>query len=201
MEEVAGDNPEEVTYQIYLAQCYYETGRMEECRRVVRGVLDQGGDRPAARVLEGDLLLAEGRMEEGLASLLAVEQSDKPAQGIRYFVGRVYLNMKRWEDAERAFRVLLTWDADSPQAWSGLAEALLAQDKFEEAAEAAADALALRFDMPEAHMTLGTALIKLDRYDRATQAFEACLALRPGMPAASQWLAQLQETRACAGVG
>jgi predicted Zn-dependent protease len=192
MEEVTREYPEEISYQLYLGQCYYETGRMDDCRRVVRAVLDKGGDRPAARVIEANLLLAEGRLEEGLAGLLAAEQSEKPAQGIRFAIGQVYLRLKRWKDAERAFRSLITWDEDSAPARSGLARALLAQRKFEAAAEAAVDALGLRFDMPEAHLTLGAALAKLGQPDRARQAYETCLALRPGMPAARRALARLK---------
>ena len=196
MEEAVREYPEEVTYQIYLAQCYYETGRMEDCRRVVRGVLDGGGDRPAARVLEANLLLAEGRIEEGLAGLLAAEQSEKPALTVRYAIGIVYLNQKQWEDAERAFRSLLEWDEDFAPAHAGLAKALLEQRRFELAAEAAADALALRFDLPEAHLTLGLALEKLGQHDRAQQAFETCLVLRPNTATARQSLARLRGRRA-----
>jgi predicted AlkP superfamily phosphohydrolase/phosphomutase/Tfp pilus assembly protein PilF len=191
MEEAAHEFPEEITYQVYLAQCCYETGRMEDCRRIVRGVLHRGGDRPAARVLEANLFLAEGRIEEGLAGLLAAEQSEKPAQGIRYAIGRVYLNQKRWEDAERAFRSLIAWDDDSPRAHAGLAQALLGQGRFEAAAEAAADALGLRFDLPEAHLTLGAALAGLGQDERAARAFKTCLALRPDSSAARHWLAKL----------
>jgi hypothetical protein len=191
MEEAAREYPEEITYQVYLAQCYYETGRMNDCRRVVRAVLDRGGDRPAARVLEANLCLAEGRIEEGLAGLLAAEQSGKPAQGIRYAIGQVYLNLKRWKDAERAFRSLIVLDEDFAAAHTGLAQALLAQRKFEPAAESAADALALRFDLPDAHLTLGAALVRLGENERAAQAFETCLALRPDSAAARQELAKL----------
>jgi predicted Zn-dependent protease len=42
LEEVAGEQPVKVTYQFYLAQAYYETGRLEDCRRIARAVLDRG---------------------------------------------------------------------------------------------------------------------------------------------------------------
>ena len=191
MEEVANEFPAEITYQVYLAQCCYATGRMDECRRIVRGVLDRGGDRPAARVLEANLFLAEGRIEEGLAGLLAAEQSEKPVQGVRYAIGRVYLGQKRWADAERAFRSLIAWDEDSPRAHAGLAQALLEQGKFAEAAEAAADAVGLRFDLAEAHFTLGVALARMGEDERAARAFETCLRVRPDSAAAREWLARL----------
>jgi predicted Zn-dependent protease len=195
MEEVTREFPEEITYQVYLAQCCYETGHMNDCRRIVRGVLDRGGDRPAARVLEANLLLAEGRIEEGLAGLLAAEQSEKPTQGVRYAIGRVYLSQKRWDDAERAFRSLIAWDEDSPRAHAGLAQALLEQGKFEAAAEAAADAIGLRFDLPDAHLTLGRALAGFGEDERAVRAFETCLALRPDSALARAWLARLRGGR------
>ncbi len=204
VEEAVGEFPEEATYRIYLAQCYYETGRLDDCREVVRGVLADGGDRPAARLLEANLLLAEGRTEEGLAALLSAEQSQKPAQAIRLVIGRVYLDLKRWEDAERAFRLALEWDSDLPAAYAGLARALMSQQRFAEAAEAAADALALRFDLPEAHLTLGMAMVRLERYDRAEQVFETCASLvsesDPRGRAAREWLERLRKARGHAGV-
>ncbi|HLH16322.1 MAG TPA: alkaline phosphatase family protein [Bryobacteraceae bacterium] len=204
MEEAVAAYPDEATYRIYLAQCYYETGRMEDCRRVVEGVLERGGDWPAAQVLRANLLLAEGRTEEGLAALLAAERSQKPAQGIRLVIGQVHLHLQRWADAERAFRSTLEWDSDLPAAYAGLAQALLRQNRFDEAAEAATDALARRFDLPEAHFTLGAALVRLKRYERAEQAFETCAGLtaesdRYGA-AAREWLQRLQKARGYAGV-
>ncbi len=195
IEEAVALYPEEITYQLYLGQCYYETGRMEDFRRVVSALRTQGGDRPAARVLEANLDFAEGRMEQGLATLLEAEQSEKPAQQIRQIIGQVYLALKRWEDAERVFRGLIEWDPDSAKAHLGLAQALLRQKKFEAAAEAAADALALRFDLPEAHLALGIALAKTGRRKRAVQAFETCLTLRPGAHAAQKWLSAIRRPR------
>jgi tetratricopeptide (TPR) repeat protein len=161
----------------------------------VRGVLDRGGDRPAARVLEANLNLAEGRIEQGLAGLLAAEQTKQPAQGIRRAIGQIYLSQKRWEDAERAFRALIEWDEDSPAAHAGLAQALLAQARFEPAAQAASDALSLRFDLPETHLVLGAALEGLGQKERAAKAFETCLALRPDSAPARRRLAMLRKGR------
>jgi tetratricopeptide (TPR) repeat protein len=193
MEEVTLAAPDDVTFQLYLAQCYFETGRLEDCRRVAGAVLAREKDRPAAQLIEANLCLAEGRTGEALSRLLAAEESGRPAEGIRYLIGQVYLNLGRWEEAERAFRRLLEIDPEHAPGLAGLAQALVGRGAMEQAAEAAADSLALRFDLPEGHFTLGVALARLGRWDRAMQAFETCLKLRPQMGAAREWLARLQE--------
>ncbi len=111
MEQVAREGPAEATFQLHLAQCYYETGRLEECRKVAAAVLAREKDRPAAQLIQANLCLAEGRPEEALGHLAAVEQSGRPASGIRCLAGRVYLNLERWEEAERTFRAVL-WSFD-----------------------------------------------------------------------------------------
>jgi tetratricopeptide (TPR) repeat protein len=191
LEELAQTEPENITFQVYLAQCYYQTGRLEDCRAAARAVVRRNPDVPAAQLIEANLCLAENRPGEALERLLAAEKSAPRAPAIRHLIGRLYLDLSRWEDAERIFRELLEIDPEHAEAQVGLTQALLGRGAMEEAAEAAADALALRFDLPAAHFTLGVALASLGRWDRAAPAFETCLKLRPEMAAAHGWLAEI----------
>ncbi len=142
--------------------------------------------------MRGNLALAEGDSERGLEHLLRAEQSSRtPIPEVRTLIGRVYLSMKRWEDAERLFRSVLELDGDSAAAYAGLAQALLGAGANEAAAESAMDAIGLRFEDADSHYALGAALARLGRPERAIRAFEACLKLRPEMPAAVAVLAAL----------
>jgi Flp pilus assembly protein TadD/arylsulfatase A-like enzyme len=200
MEEVVRMEPAELLFQLLLAQAYFLAGRAEECRRIAEAVLRQDPDRPGASALQGTLALMEGKLEEGLAGLLAAERSSRPVPGLRVVIGNVYLKLKRWADAERAFRGVLAVDPDSPAAHSGLASALIGQGDPEAAADAAADSVALRFDQPAAHFSLGVALAQTGRRDRAIQAFQTCLKLYPEFAEARRWLEKLGDADAVHGL-
>jgi tetratricopeptide (TPR) repeat protein len=170
LERLVRDKPQELAFQLHLAQCYYELGRKAECRATAEAVLQKDSNRPAAGLILANLHLAEGRIEEGLQLLLEAEKSTRPAPTIRYHIGLLYLRQRRWEEAELVFESVLGMDSDHAPAQAGLAQALLAQNKAEEAAEAALDAIRLQFNLPHAHYTLGVALAKRGHIERARHA-------------------------------
>jgi predicted Zn-dependent protease len=191
MENVVRVKPGELTFQLLLAQCYFMTGRAEDCRRVAEAVLRQDPDRPMATLLKASLAMAEGRLQEGLAGLLAAERSARLAPRLRVAIGNVYLRLKQWQGAERAFRAALAVDADLAAAHAGLASALMGEGDDYAALDAAARAVGLRFDLPGAHFTLGVALARTGERERAIQAFQTCLAVEPLATGARQWLDHL----------
>jgi tetratricopeptide (TPR) repeat protein len=101
-------------------------------------------------------------------------------------IGRVYLRMRRWDDAGRAFRQALAIDENCVRGHFGMALAYLNQDHPAAAAEEALTAVGLHYHFPHAHYALGVALARLGKPERAIQAFETCLALRPQTTAAHQ---------------
>lgn len=199
LERLVREAPEELAYQLHLAQCYYELGRREDCRARAEAVMQADGDRPAAGLILANLHIAEGRLEEGLALLARAQQGRWPSPAIRCQIGAVYAQQQRWEEAAAAFEAVLDLDRDFAPAWSGLARARLAQRRHGEAADAALEAVCLQFSLAEAHATLGMALAALGVRQRAAQAFATCLALRPGMAQAQAGLAALQRADDIAG--
>lgn len=192
-EELVRERPDYLRYGLLLAQCCYKTGRLAECRAVVEKLVAAHPDGPPLQVLKGNLALADGRDEEGLAHLLAAEKSGQSSPGLLFAIGRVYARLDRWDDAERSFRALLELDGDSPDGWAGVARCLLEKGRFRKAADAAMEAIGLNFDLPGAHFVLGVALSRLGRIPRAIQAFESCLTLAPQSAAAHAWLATIHE--------
>jgi tetratricopeptide (TPR) repeat protein len=191
-EGLVNQAPEELSIRLYLAQCYFELGRNEECCAAAEAVLRKERDRPVAEMILANVCLADGRIEEGLRLLLQAQRRSR-TPGISYLIGRAFVHQNRFEDAAGAFRSALELDSDHAPASEGLARCLLEQGKYEEAAEWAMDAIRLEFDMPSAHYILGVALANSGRMQRAAQAFETCLALRPASPEARRWLATIQE--------
>jgi tetratricopeptide (TPR) repeat protein len=185
LEELVREKAEPAYLPLHLAQAYYEAGRLDDCRAVLDPILANSADQPEVNVLRGNLALAEGDPERGLSHLLRAEHSGgRPIPLVRLLIGRVYLSMKRWEDAERLFRSVLELEDDCVAAHAGLAQALLGAGASREAAESALDAIGLRFEDAPSHYALGAALARLGRLQQAVRAFETCLKLSPGMPAA-----------------
>jgi tetratricopeptide (TPR) repeat protein len=106
-------------------------------------------------------------------------------------IGQTYLQMKRFEEAERAFRKALTIDVDSPEAHLGLAVSFVRRQNWLEAAEAALRAVGLRFFYPRAHYHLGLALMQLGHHERSAEAFEVCVSQAPGMKLAHLRLSEI----------
>ncbi|MGH9486675.1 MAG: alkaline phosphatase family protein [Terriglobales bacterium] len=192
-ERLVEERPEEAAFGLHLAQCQYELGRREECRRAVEAVLSQDENRPSAGLIQANLALAEDKPEEALQYLLEAEAATRPTPAIRQLTGCVHLRQKRYAEAERVFRSVLELDPDHAGAMLGLAQTLMAQRQNRAAAEAALNAIRLRFDLPEAHFTLGVALGRMGRPRRAAQAFETCQKLRPEHGAAGRNLAVMKD--------
>ena len=193
LEEIARDQPQNITNRMYLAQAYLKSGRLEDCRPLVESVIAEAAGRPLAHLMRGNLELAEGNNEAALASLLEAERASQPFPRLCELIGRVYVDLGRWDDAERQFRKTIDINPDSAAAWAGLARCLMENGEYTAAAEAALDGINLRFDMPGAHYTLGVALARLGRTERALQAFETCRALGAEIEAAGRWIEEIRE--------
>jgi tetratricopeptide (TPR) repeat protein len=194
LENLYGQAPDQRRYALRLAQCYRDVGRLEECRRIIEAVIEREPERfPALDLLEGTLLLAEGRPEEALIRLKRAETADPQRPDLHQRIGSAYLQLKRWNLAEAAYRKALEIDPESAIAYHGLARAYMAQGNLEESVEAALTSVGLVYFQPRAHYRLGEALLRLGMIDRAVEAFNVAVTQAPGMRVAHQRLARLYE--------
>ncbi len=106
-------------------------------------------------------------------------------------IGRAYLRLRRWREAEEAFQKARTLDADNAETYYGLSVALPRQGRLEEGVECGLKAVSLLHDFPLAHFQLGAVLSRLGWYDRALQAFEICLAMRPDFALAHRYVSRI----------
>jgi predicted AlkP superfamily phosphohydrolase/phosphomutase/tetratricopeptide (TPR) repeat protein len=194
IEEVIRETPEARSSgsRLYLAQALFKAGRLQECRTVVEDVLALKPRQAVAHVIQGNLALAEGDVEQGLACLLKAEEEWKDSPHLQHLIGQVYMRSKKWDDAERCFRAVIAFESDAAESHAGLARCLMEKGELQEAAGEAMDAIGLKFNMPGSHYVLGVSLARLGQTDRAVQAFETCLKLAPGTVEAREWLAGLQ---------
>jgi predicted AlkP superfamily phosphohydrolase/phosphomutase/tetratricopeptide (TPR) repeat protein len=194
LEELFSQDPDVVRFGLRLAFVYEKTGRYAEARKTIdtlRSKQKRNADLPQLDYLEGSLLFSEGSQSRALDYLRKAEKSVSHLPGLHILIGRVYLRMRNWVEAERAFIRALAIDADNPRAHHGLALASLRMNKIEIAVEEALNAVGLLYHFPAAHYHLGEALFHYGDFERAAQAFEVCAKMTPGNRRARHWLVKI----------
>ncbi|HEV3148352.1 MAG TPA: alkaline phosphatase family protein [Chthoniobacterales bacterium] len=207
LEELHAAEPARMLLSLTLANCYLALGRLADSRRIVEALAqdkDAGtaafGQQQARLVPQIDLLMGmicfqEGKTEEALANLKKVEALQQNIRHLQQELGRAYLKLRAWKEAESAFNRELKIDDDNPASHHGLAVALLNQRRNEEAAEHCLRAIALAHHMPLAHYHLGLVLTRLGQDERAILALETGLMIEPGLLNAHRLLALLYNER------
>ena len=123
--------------------------------------------------------------------MLEAEQADVPRPGLHLQIGEAYLQLKRWEDAERSFRKAGGLDPVNAHVQMGLCRCYLNQRQNRRTAEAALETIGLRYHYPMAHYCLGVALHRMRRSERAIQALELAISQNPNFAEAHERLAAI----------
>ena len=131
------------------------------------------------------------QIAEALAVLAKAEQASPKSVRLLTLIGRVYLEMKRPEDAEQSFQKVIGFDPLHPDAHLGLTRVALARGQFQRAARLGLKTVGLRYHFPWAHHYLGVALEGLKRYRQAAQAFEVAVSQNPNLLEAHRRLEHL----------
>lgn len=145
--------------------------------------------------LTGQLHLLRGEPDAALGRFLKAEEASQRRPGLHLQVGRAYLAMKQWNEAQRSFLTALEIDPGNPHAQLGMAQCFLAQRRNRMAAEAALAALAKLHHFPMAHFVLARALVRLRRPKEAVLAARQALAINPHFPEAHDLLARIYRRR------
>lgn len=141
------------------------------------------GELAFALYLQGRYLEAKPLYERALALL------DSPDIRVRY--GRLLYHLRRYGEAEGAYRRVLAQDPGNLDARWGLAEVLLALGRAKEAELLARQVLAVRPDYPLARFTLAKALLEEGRKEEAKGLLLEELRLNPD-PEVRALLARIQ---------
>jgi predicted AlkP superfamily phosphohydrolase/phosphomutase/tetratricopeptide (TPR) repeat protein len=177
--------------QRLLAEALFCAGRDGDARRMMEDLLERGANAPLAHVGLGVMDLTAGQGEAALQHFAEAGQQNPDLPGLHTLVGRVYVLMQRWDDAEGSLLNATRLDPADADAFAALAAVRTAQGREEEGAELARRAIALRADLPRAHDQLGRALAATGHHAEARQAFESCLALDPDLLGAHRQLVNL----------
>jgi predicted AlkP superfamily phosphohydrolase/phosphomutase/predicted Zn-dependent protease len=149
----------------------------------------------ALEFLRGFVAAAEGEPERALAHLARAERAQPGRPGLHLQIGETLLALRRFGEAERAFRRALAIDPACPHAQVGLARSFLPRRRNRAAAEAALEAVGRLHHHPLAHYCLGVALHRMGHVERARQALELAVAQNPNFREAHLRLARVFEER------
>jgi predicted AlkP superfamily phosphohydrolase/phosphomutase/tetratricopeptide (TPR) repeat protein len=127
---------------------------------------------------EAKILLSKNKVTQALA-LLTKAKNRKPNGEVWFQIGKIYMRLSRFENANEAFETALEFEIDNARYHQAIAVSLIRINQFEEAAEHALTAIELIKYFPEAHYTLGEALEKLGDTENAQKAYETAAALKP----------------------
>ncbi len=150
---------------------------------------------PVIDYLKAQVLTAEKRYEEALASLEKVAAAHLARPGLFLQTAELYVRLGRWGDAESVYAKALGIDPDNAQAHLGMCRMELRRRRFSAAAQKALDGLQRVYHYPVAHYLLGLALIGMKEFERAAAALRTAISFNPNFPEAHVRLAALLEKR------
>ncbi len=104
----------------------------------------------------------------------------KPCAQYRLPLAQLFLDLKRYSEAQMVFKVLLDSGSASAEAYRGLGEALVGQKRVSEALDYFQKALGAGPPSSTTHFGLGRALLKLERSEEALDQFKEALKVNTG---------------------
>ncbi len=187
------ENPTTTRYAMRLAHVYQTTNKVKECRDVLAKVKEVNGGKSSVgmKVMEGNLLLIEGKPKEAMELFEEIEKSAPNMSRVNMQLGRCYVALKKWKKAETAFLKELEYDPGNASAHHGLGVSYLRRKMFNEAVDSFLNSVGLTYFFPFAHYHLGEALYGLGEYQKSAEAFEVSLKMAPGINKARQWLSKI----------
>jgi predicted AlkP superfamily phosphohydrolase/phosphomutase/tetratricopeptide (TPR) repeat protein len=177
LEEFADENGANEWGMLTLARCHMRLGRLAKAREILEGLVPEAKESPQVQIAFADLAFAEANQAVALSHLQAAERSGGSHPLMFNQLGRGYLQLSRWSDAEAAFQKSLEAEPDNPAAFDGLACVYLERNEPDKAVEKALQAVGLIHFFPEAHFHLAVGLERLGKAQEAILAYETALGI------------------------
>ncbi len=192
-EQLAAEFPQEARYAILVGQAAVSAGSAESLQKALTTLERLQPDHKHVLLFRGFHSWCTGNIAGALEHFQTAAQKGPRDPWLLCRIGRAFLRLRRWPEAEKIFRQSLTLDADNAETYYGLSIALPRQGRLEEGLECGLKAISLLHDFPLAHFQLGAILSRLGWYERALQAFDICLAMRPDFALAHRYVSRISQ--------
>lgn len=194
LEPLLADDSASLALRSILAEAYFFSGQLSECRKLVESLIADGANTALARATLGALDAFDGKTSTAAEELRSAESMQPKDASVLNAVGRTWLRMNRPKDARRAFLEALEVDPQFHQALEGLAMWALNTGELQQTVKYAEQAITLRSDSYGAHYHLGVALLKLNKRREAIHALQRAAAVdRRGLAEVQERLAEAFE--------
>lgn len=177
LEELIAEDSANEWCVLTLARCQIRLGKLPEARAYLEAMAPATMQLGQIQLIFADLAFAEKNPALALNHLQAAERAGAGHPLLFNQLGRAYLQLERWDDANAVFQKSLEVEPENPAAFDGLARVHLERGELESAVEKALQAVGLIHFFPEAHFHLGTGLERLGKVREAILAYETALGM------------------------
>jgi tetratricopeptide (TPR) repeat protein len=132
LEQIMRLDPKDEESALWLAHLYRLRGESSKAENVLHGLLSRNPNDEAVAGQEAELLLEQNRAQEAISLLEGIVKRS-PSGHLADTLGAAYSQLHDFSSAEQAYRKAIELEADEPDHYRGLAEALSSQAKFADA--------------------------------------------------------------------
>jgi predicted Zn-dependent protease len=185
-------NPDYPRAVVGLTQIRMRQGKPDEAETLVRRIVDENGDGPAAaQLLLARALMYQDQLQEALDLLNHAVKSHPDYPALEYTLGDAQLADDRPEDAVESYTTAVNEDPSEPRYHRGLIRAYLQADDTAGALRAAREATEQLPDNAEMWFLAGTVRAREGKIQQAVDAYEEAMVINPNFVPAANNLAVL----------
>jgi protein O-GlcNAc transferase len=191
LERIAGEAPDWAAPHEKLAEIYYSAGCFDNGQVQLDWLAHHGFEDPRLALIAGGIALARRDLPTALEELQYARYVAPHLSSVHTQLGAVLLRMRRWNEAEDAFKEAVQQNPNDARARDGMAAISLMNGEYEVAADWSLRALEQDMQLFNAHYHLGIALSFLNRPVDATLALKTSARIAPTRVAPYYWLSRI----------
>lgn len=174
------NDPDNIDLQLEVATILMRTKKSQEAIAILEKILTIEPANTKAYFLLGRLYYLQGAYETALSTYNKVQSlNGESSPELWNNLGLLYSKMKRFGDAEDAYKKALLLRSDYPEAYYNLGLLLFKQDKFDKAIGFFEKAIQIRPDYHQAYYNLALAFSKQGDEVKAIEAYKKVLEISP----------------------
>ena len=177
-DSVARFNPQLADLHFLRGRIFTETNQLRAAREAYEKVVAVDPDYQGAWMNLGNVLLDQGKPAEALEKYQREERL-APAANVYVQIGRAYAKLKKFTQADQAYRRAIQLDSTQATAYMWLGQLYEAEGHWEQAVRFSEQGLRLAPENPNYLYLAATQLIKVERYARAIRYLEEVLRQEP----------------------
>ena len=160
-------NPDNITYNLQLANIHLQAGEGKTARRIFRRVIKLADDNKDALIRLGVVLLYNDEPELAELCYHRAVEIDPVDDRAHFTLGQIYLNLDRERDAVKHFEMAIAVNDTVVRYWTALAYLELDAKQYQQSEDILRRALIALPDHPRLLDLLGSVLERQERYQEA----------------------------------